>query len=148
MDDPKNTSNKEDESGISMLRRNLYSKEEPIELKKRTQELLTPKQPTVHPEAIAASRPDLINIMDIRAQLRRKFLIRTALIITALVIFVGGVSLTIWYRGTQQVKQSQLALTIGSPERFTAGGIVTYTVDVTNNSNVDWGTVDVTFTTP
>lgn len=148
MDDPKDTLPKEDESGISMLRRNLYSKEEPAELKKRTQELLTPKRPTVHPEAIAKDKPNLVNVMDIKAQRRKRIFIRTLITVLAIGIFAGGVWLTIWYRSTQQVDQSDIGVQVAAPERFTAGGVLTYTVTVTNNSRVEWGTVDVAFTLP
>src|SRR3989338_8757652 len=107
----------EQESGISMLRKSFYSKEEPEELKKRTRELLTPKQPVVYPEAVDASKPSLVNVMDIKAQHRRKILIRTLLIILALSIFAGGVWLTIWYRSTQQVAQADVGLEVGAPAR-------------------------------
>lgn len=147
-EDIKRPKKKEEESGISMLRRNLYSKEEPEELKKRTRELLTPVQPKVHPEALVKAEPNLVNVMDIKAQRRRRILIRTGIAILALAIFAGGVWLTVWYRSTRQVAQENIGVDIASPARFTAGGMLTYTVTVTNNSNVEWGTVDVVFTTP
>lgn len=148
MDDPKKNQPQEDESSISMLRRDLYSRQEPEELKKRTRELLTPQKPKVHPEAISATSPALANIMDVKAQRRKKILIRSSLAVLAAGIFAGGIFLTMWYRGTQQVQQSQVKVEIDSPERFTAGGELAYTVTITNTSNVDWGTVDVTFTMP
>ncbi len=139
---------REEEGGISMLRKNLYSKEEPEELKKRTRELLSPKQPTVRPEAIATSEPSLVNVMDIKAQRRRKILVRAGIGILAAAIFFGGIGFTIWYRSTQQVSQASIGVEVAAPARFTAGGVVTYTVTVTNKSRVEWGTVDVVFTIP
>ncbi|MEK7500210.1 MAG: hypothetical protein AAB649_06450, partial [Patescibacteria group bacterium] len=148
MADPNNSVPKKEEDSISMLRRNLYSKEEPVELKKRTKELLTPQQPKVFPEAVVRTSPPLVNIMDIKVKRRRKIVIRTSLGILAASIFIGGVFLTIWYRGTQQLRQEQIGIEIGSPEHFTAGGEFTYNLVVKNNSKVDWGSVDVTLTTP
>ncbi|MDA1168989.1 MAG: hypothetical protein O3A36_01470 [bacterium] len=147
MNEPKNNPGKEEDS-ISMLRRNLYSKDESNELKKRTNELLTPAQPKVFPEAVARMSPPLINIMDIKTKRRRKIVIRTMLGALATSIFIGGVFLTVWYRGTQQVKQSQIGIEIGAPEHFTAGSEFTYNLVVRNTSKVDWGSVDVTLTTP
>lgn len=138
----------EEEGSISMLRKNLYSKEEPEELKKRTRELLTPTQPKVHSEALVGEKPSLVNVMDIKAQRRRKILIRTGIGILAAAIFFGGIGATMWYRSTQQVSQSHVGLEIAAPARFTAGGLVTYTVTVTNKSRVEWGTVDALFTIP
>ncbi len=136
------------ENSISMLRRDLYSKEEPEELKKRTRELLTPRQPVVHPEAIGTDRPDLVNVMDIKAMRRRKIIIWSVAGVVAAAIFFGGVWLAMWYRSTQQVVQANIGVEIGSPASFTAGGILTYTVTVENKSRVEWGSVDVVFTTP
>lgn len=149
MDDPNSsTPKKEDDSSISMLRRNLYSKQEPEELKKRTRELLTPAQPKVFPESVERTTPPLVNVMSIKAMRRRKILVRTSLGVLALGIFIGGIFLTTWYRSTQQVKQSHIGLQIESPEHFTAGGQLIYKLTVTNNSKVDWGDVLLVFTTP
>ncbi len=136
------------DDGISMLRRNLYAKEESEELKKRTQELLIPKQPTVRPEATVKDHPELTNLMAEKAAQRKKLLTRSGIAIMALVVFSAGVALTFWYRSTRQVQQSQVHIEIGAPTRFTAGGTISYVVNITNKSNVDWGTVDVRFTSP
>jgi hypothetical protein len=54
---------KNDDSSISMLRKDLYARDEPEELKKRSKELFTPKQPVVLPEAVVTSQPELVDEM-------------------------------------------------------------------------------------
>lgn len=138
----------EQEGSISMLRRNLYAKDEPIELKKRTQELLTPKKPKTFPEAVAREMPALTNVMQEKAKRRRSVMRWSASIALAVLIFAGGIWLTMWYRSTQQVAQSHIQLEIAAPTRFTAGEVIEYGVQIKNTSRVEWTTVDLTFTPP
>ncbi len=133
---------------ISMLTRDLYARDESDELKRRTKDLLTPKQPSVRPEAVASKKPGLVNIMDARARRRRAIILWSVAVLGALLVFGGGVWLTLWYRSTKQVNVSHINLTIHSPAHFTAGGIITYSVAVQNTSNVDWIVTDVLFTPP
>lgn len=133
---------------ISMLTRDLYARDESDELKKRTEELLTPKQPKVRPEAVVSKRPGLINMMDARTRRRRAIIMWALVMLGALAVFGGGVWLTLWYRGTKQVNASHIKMDITAPAHFTAGGVLTYTVSVQNTSNVNWTVADVLFTPP
>ncbi len=137
---------KEEESNISMLRKNLYAQKEPEELIKRSQELFTPKQPVVQPEAIVESQPDLIDAVSGKMKRRKKIFTWIGIVGAGIIIFAVAVAGTIWYRGTQQVSASQIGIAIAAPSNFIAGGNVTYQVTVTNNSHVDWGTVNVVLT--
>lgn len=136
------------DDGISMLTRDLYARDESEELKKRTQDLLTPKQPSVRPEAIASKKPGLINIMDARARHRRKVLTWSIAIAAGLLVFGAGVWATMYYRSTKQVNVSHIAIAINSPAHLTAGSVITYSVAVKNTSNVDWTVADILFTPP
>ncbi|OGY33642.1 MAG: hypothetical protein A3D99_03795 [Candidatus Andersenbacteria bacterium RIFCSPHIGHO2_12_FULL_45_11] len=137
-----------EEDGISMLTRDLYARDESDEMKKRTKDLLTPKQPIVRPEAIASKKPGLINIMDARARRRRAIILWGCVALGALLIFGGGVWLTLWYRSTNQVNATHINLAINSPAHLTAGCVIQYSVAVQNTSNVDWTAADVLFTPP
>lgn len=137
-----------EDNSISMLRKDLYAKDEPEELKKRTKELLLPKQPVVRPEAVSKTKPELTNVVAAKMQ-RRRTLIRSFSVVGIVIgIFLIGVALTFWYRSTRQVTQSQVQVEISAPTRFTAGETINYIVTVTNKSRITWGTVDVLFTTP
>lgn len=131
-----------------MLRRNLYAKDEPEELKKRTRELLTPKKPKTFPEAIAREIPALTNVMQEKANRRRNMIRWSAIGILGALVFAGGIWLTVWYRSTKQVAQSHIQLELSAPSRFTAGEVIEYGMKVTNNSRMEWTTVDVIFTPP
>src|SRR3990167_8689485 len=137
-----------EEDGISMLTRDVWAGDEGEEMKKRTKDLLTPKQPIVRPEAIASKKPGLINIMDARARRRRAIILWGCVALGALLIFGGGVWLTLWYRSTNQVNATHINLAINSPAHLTAGGVIQYSVAVQNTSNVDWTAADVLFTPP
>lgn len=137
---------KEDESNISMLRRDLYARDEPEELKKRSRELFTPKQPVVLPEAKVDSQPDLVDAMTGKMKKRKQLLTWFGLGVIGVGIFSSAIALTMWYRGTQQVSSSQIGLEITAPSNFIAGGTIKYTVTVRNNSHVAWGAVHVLFT--
>src|SRR3989344_7782405 len=145
---PKDEKKPEQEGSISMLRRNLYAKDEPEELKKRTRELLTPKKPKTFPEAIAREMPALTNVMQEKANRRRKMIRWSAIGVLGALVFAGGIWLTVWYRSTKQVAQSHIQLELSAPSRFTAGEVIEYGMKVTNNSRMEWTTVDVIFTPP
>lgn len=134
--------------GISMITRDLYARDESSELKKRTRQILTPQQPKVRPEAVAAVKPGLINIMDARSRRRRAIILWTLAALGALGVFAGGIWATLWYRSTKQVDASHIQLAIAYPAHLTSGGTLTYTVSVQNTSNVDWTATDVLFTPP
>lgn len=136
------------DDSITMLTRDLYARDESDELKKRTQELLTPKQPVVRPEAIASQKPVLANIMDARARRRRAAILWALAIAISLTVFGGGVWATMWYRSTKQVNASHIHMTFTAPAHFTAGGVIKYEVSVQNTSRVDWTVVDMLFTPP
>ena len=136
----------EEESNISMLRKDLYAREEPEELKKRSKELFTPKQPVVLPESKVESQPDLVDAMTGKMKKRKQVLTWVGIGIIGVIIFSSAIALTMWYRGTQQVSSSQIGVDITAPSNFIAGGIMKYTVTVRNNSHVAWGAVNVLFT--
>src|SRR5258708_3766164 len=149
MDEPTNNENpvpREEDSNISMLCRDLYALKEPEELIKRSEELFTPKQPVVLHEEMVESQPELVDAMTGKMK-RRKSALKWILVAAAGVfIFVLAIALTLWYRSTQQVNESQVGVEITAPSNFIAGGLMKYTVTVRNNSHVNWGTVNVLFT--
>lgn len=136
------------DDGIDMLTRDLYARDESKELKKRTVDLLTPKGPTVRPEAIASKKPGLMNVMDDRAKRRRSIMMWSAAVGIGIFVFACGIWVTAWYRSTKQVQASHIELSINSPAHLTAGSSMTYAVNVKNTSRVDWTTADVLFTPP
>lgn len=136
------------DDSISMLTRDLYARNESDELKKRSDDLLKANQPSVHPSAVVSKKPGLINIMDARTRRRKVIILWSAAIIGGLLIFGGGVWLTLWYRSTKQVSASNIDVTVNAPANFIAGGVISYTVSVKNTSRVDWTVTDVIFTPP
>ena len=149
MDEPKDNETpvpKEDDSNISMLRRDLYARDEPEELKKRSEALFTPRKPVVLEAAKVESRPDLIDAMSVKMKKRKRIFQRIAIVVAGLLVFIVATVLTLWYRSTQQVSASQIGIDITAPSNFIAGGTVKYVITVKNNSHVNWGVVDVVFT--
>lgn len=138
----------QEDSSISMLRKSLYSRDEPEELKKRASVLFAPEQPHVMEESMVKEQPELIDAMSIRTARQKKIGFWVAIGVGVVIIFILAVVLTMWYRGTQQVSQSQVGVSITAPANFIAGGALKYVVTVTNNSHVAWGNVNVLFTLP
>lgn len=137
-----------EEDGISMLTRDLYARDESKELQQRTQDLLTPATPKVHPDAVVKKQPGLVNIMDAKSRRRRALLLWGGVVLCALIIFGAGTYVTLWYRSTKQVNESHVGLTVSAPAHFTAGGIMEYRLSLKNTSRVDWTTADLIFTPP
>lgn len=136
-----------EESPISMLRKQLYAKEESVELQQRQRDLAAPA-PTKRRPLAPAARPALIDVVAQRSRQRRKLLRIAALIGVFTLVVVGAASATLWYRHTQQVVPSQEHLAISVPAEVIAGQTGAYTIDYRNDSHVTWERVEIVVDLP
>lgn len=130
------------DDAISSLRKQLYAKEESVELQKRQQELSTP--PPIKRRALAMTeKPNLIDVVAQRSRKRRRALRIAGFIILLVAVLAGAAVATFWYRGTQQVVDNQVHLSMSVPGDVIAGQTTTYTIEYRNDSRVRWDFVEL-----
>ena len=138
---------KDDDSSIKMIRRQLYSRKESDELKKRTDDLTNPPQPKF--KAVRGNaRPGLVNIVERSTKKRAQILKWSGIIGGILVVFGLAVGGTLWFRNSRQVSADNIRISVSAPSDFMAGEEITYDISYTNESNVNWQNVEMIFTPP
>ncbi len=145
---PKDQSVPEESSQINILKKQLYARDESSEIKQRVSALGQPANVAQKNPANLVRKPNLFNVIKERRASRRKAMWWVIAVVLVIGTFAAAAGLTAWYRSTQQVTQAQLGLSINAPAEFTAGEEITYTINFTNNSRVDWQNVEVLFEPP
>lgn len=143
---------KDEEDRLAIIRRRLYARDEPPELRQREQELqrlgVTRQSQRPENEAGTIVSARYKNLALLRAKRWGRVLRFSGLLTLILVVIIAAVVTTFWYRSLQTVTEAQVALTITAPQEFTAGEEILYVVRYGNDSRVDWTNVELIFTPP
>lgn len=137
-------------SELQVLKRQLYARDEAPVIAERTQRLsdLPTRRGEAYGKSTAASPAVFADTLAERTRKRQR-LVRWSLGIGAgVLIFVGAVSATLWYRARHQLKNEQIALVINAPTEFTSGERIAYTIAYENTSLEAWQQVEVAFEPP
>ncbi len=137
-----------DSTPLGDLDKQLYTREEPTDIKTRITKLRNTKVTDKAREAYTLQQPDLVNVMEARKKKHQRILLMVVGLIVVAAIFATAVGATIWYRNARHVTDKQIALNVEAPTEFTAGEQITYTVKYKNESRVDWKNVEVLFEPP
>lgn len=140
-----------EKDSIDYLRRELYAREEPAEIKGRVESLsqlgkVKPKE--VAPSGATVSAGRFENIM-LKRTAQRRVLLRWSLLglgaVAAVGLIIGG---TWWYRSAHQVTTAQIGVDVTAPSDTISGQDVTYTVHYHNDSRVAWNNVELSVKVP
>lgn len=140
----------EEEDELGHLTHELYTREEPKDIRQRREELHTlglKRQKQVTGEA-DFGHARFKNLALQRARRFVRTLRITSFVVGIVAVVVWAVIATMWYRRTREVAQSDIVVSITAPAEFTAGEEITYRVNYGNASSVDWHTVELVFETP
>lgn len=141
---------KDDDSQLQVLKRQLYARDEPAELAQRTKRLsqVPAQQGQPYGEVAAKAGTPFTDALARRTAQRRRTL-RWALVVGIIVLaFAAAVGGTLWYRSAHQVRSGDIGLTLAGPEAATSGENITYTVTFENKSLENWQQVQVGFEAP
>lgn len=136
---------------MSSLEKELYSREGSGEGLKRLGALGQIKRIQLPATKVTEEmgRPTKFRSLEAEREKKRRRIIRAALAAGLLLLLFGGAAAaTWWYRARETVRNEQINLSVTAPEAFTAGDEITYTVNYSNDSFVDWQNVEVDFTPP
>jgi len=141
----------EQPSQLNILQRQLYSRDESATLKNRGEDLkrVGVRHTNLPPTEEQADAPTKFkSIIEERAQRRRRWLIWIGMIILLSVLFGAAVGGTLWYRLRRNVTAEQITIELQTKSELTSGDEITYTVNYTNDSYVDWQNVELVFEPP
>lgn len=145
--------NEEEKDDLGVIRRRLYAREESEELQQRGEELhrlgVTRRSIIERPksrEILSALK--FKNLALLRAKKWGRVLRFSGLLAFGIVVVLIMVALTVWYRSTRTVTESQVALSIEAPGELTAGEEIIYRIPYGNESRVDWENVELVVNVP
>ena len=150
--DPVSQGPEKDDSSLSMLRRDLYAREESdviIDRNKAVSDTRARKILESAPVAGGAgSDLKLSDEMGERSQKRRTRLKIAGIVGAFLLVFIGAVWVTLVYRQSRELTVDQIGVEIVAQNEITSGEEITYAIRYTNNSNIGWSRVLLTFEPP
>lgn len=142
----------EKDNDLSLIKRRLYARKEPADVKRRQEELhrlgVTRRSIGTQEAGSTLAQAKYKNLALLRARRWGRMLRFSGLLALVLVVVIVAVVVTFWYRSTQTVTAAQIALAIEAPQEFTAGSEITYLVRYANNSRVDWINVELVLKPP
>ncbi|MBI1833634.1 MAG: hypothetical protein HYR90_02300 [Candidatus Andersenbacteria bacterium] len=137
----------EQDDSISMLRKQLYAKDESRELQTRAKELATPRQLAEVPlEQNEGS--GLVDIIAKQKRRRQKLLYIVSIAGVVIAVTAASAAATLWYRRAHRVLPENIVLTIQAPADVMASDTIEVILKYKNDSRVRWDNVELRLDTP
>ncbi len=139
-----------EEDELEHLTRELYTREEPADIKQRREVLhwLGLQEHERTKEEADLARAQFKNLALQRARRFVRILRLVSILVGVVAVIIWALVVTTWYRRTKEVVQSDIVVSIDAPQEFTAGEEIVYHIAYGNKSRVDWHDVELVFEVP